>query len=275
MNWDDLQPFLALIREGSLSGAARALRVEHATIARRMDRLESALGLRLFDRLPRGWRPTAEGQALVARAEAVEASLFDLRRQASGGTEGPVRLSVPPLLAAEVLTPRLGPFLAENPGVQLVLDADPYRADLGRGEIDLALRIGPVSGQTLRMRRLGDVIYRPYGRDPKGGVIRTRDAGSETGRWMAAWSGPRPVVLEAGDPWVMRAAARAGLGIALLPEFLAGDLEPVGPEKLSRPLHLTLHEDKARAPRVRLVADEIADLFTEWFRDSRTPRGAL
>lgn len=110
MNWDDLQPFLALIRKGSFSGAARHLRVEHATVARRIDRLESGLGLRLFDRLPRGWRPMPKALALVERAEAAEAAMFDLRRQAGGGAEGPVSLSVPPQLTVEILMPRLVRF---------------------------------------------------------------------------------------------------------------------------------------------------------------------
>ena len=70
MNSDDLKPFLALIRQGGLSGPARSLRVERATIARRIVRLEAALGLKLFDRLARGWRPTPEASAPVEKAEA-------------------------------------------------------------------------------------------------------------------------------------------------------------------------------------------------------------
>lgn len=267
MNWDDLQPFLALIREGSLSGAARHLRVEHATVARRIDRLENALGLHLFDRLPRGWRATPEALALVERAEAAESALFDLRRQASGGTEGAVCLSAPPLLAAEILTPNLGSFLEEHPNIQIVIEADAHRANLGRGEVDLALRIGPVQGHSLRMRRLGEVLYRPYGHDANSGVIRPRDARTETERWMRDWSGNRPVVLDTADTSVMRAAVAAGHGIALLPDFYAKHLPPVGETYLSRPLHLTLHEDKARAPRVRLVADMLASLVKDWFHE--------
>ena len=58
MSWDDIRYFLAVMRGGSLSAAARALQVQHSTVARRIDALESALGIRLFDRLPRGWPPT-------------------------------------------------------------------------------------------------------------------------------------------------------------------------------------------------------------------------
>lgn len=263
MNWDDIQPFLSLIREGSLSAAARQLRVEHATVARRIDRLEADLGVRLFDRLPRGWRPTAEAMALVERAQVAEAAMFDIRRQAVGDLTGPVRLSAPPLLATELLAPGLSGFIAENPGVLLCIDAQAHRADLGTGEVDLAVRIGSVQGQTLRVRRLRHVRYRPYGLSANGGVIRAEPAVTETERWMRAWSGPRTVVLNTADTAIMRAAVAAGVGIALLPEFYAHGLPAVGEAFLERPLYLAFHEDKARSPRVRKVADAITALFQE------------
>lgn len=72
LQWDDVRYFLVLAREGSLSAAARRLAVEHTTVARRADALEQSLGVRLFDRLPRGWRLTAEGNALAERAERME-----------------------------------------------------------------------------------------------------------------------------------------------------------------------------------------------------------
>ncbi|MGL5011377.1 MAG: LysR family transcriptional regulator, partial [Paracoccaceae bacterium] len=266
MNWDDLRPFLALIRQGSLSGAARLLHVEHATVARRIDRLEADLGQRLFDRLPRGWRPTPEGKALIAPAEAAEAALLALGRTAVSGAEGPVVLSAPPLLAADVLAPRLGPFLAAHPGIQLKIEAGATRADLGRGDVDLALRIGPVEGQTLRLRRLGQVLYRPYGLSPDAGVIRAEPAYTETERWMRDWSGARPVVLNTSDTAVARAAIVAGLGIGLLPEFYAKGLPVIDDTVLSRPLYLTLQEDKARSQRVRLVGDAVAAIVTDWLR---------
>ncbi|WP_241022916.1 LysR family transcriptional regulator, partial [Burkholderia sp. Se-20373] len=72
MSWDDVRYFLAVMRGGSLSAAARALQVQHSTVARRIDALESALGIRLFDRLPRGWPPTDEGLHLAEHAARIE-----------------------------------------------------------------------------------------------------------------------------------------------------------------------------------------------------------
>ena len=68
MQWDDVRYFLALARQGSLSAAARLLAIEHSTVARRVSSFEQALGIKLFDRLPRGWTLTPEGQAIFERA---------------------------------------------------------------------------------------------------------------------------------------------------------------------------------------------------------------
>ena len=81
MNWNDLRYFLILAEEGSLSGAARRLRKEHTTVARRIEALEEAVGTKLFDRLPRGWQLTAAGQNLVPVAERVEAEALGFERQ--------------------------------------------------------------------------------------------------------------------------------------------------------------------------------------------------
>lgn len=189
--------------------------------------------------------------------------MLALSRQAGGSDEGPVMLSAPPLLAAELLAPHLSDFLIAHPGIRLTIEADASRADLGRGEVDLALRIGAVEGQTLRMRRLGFVTYRSYGLSPDLGVIRAEPALTETERWMRVWSGSRPVVLNTSDSAVMRAGVAASLGIALLPDFYAGDLPSVGDAVLTRPLHLTLHEDKARSTRVRRVADAVAEIMVK------------
>lgn len=202
---------------------------------------------------------------MVERAEAAEAAMQALERQGGGHDAGPVLLSAPPLLAAELLAPKLKDFLIDYPGIRLTLAAASSRADLGRGEADLALRIGPVEGQTLRLRRIGFVTYRVYGRTPDLGVIRAEPAVTETDRWMREWSGGRPLILNTSDSAVMRAGVASGLGIALLPEFYAQDLPTVGEETLSRPLYLTLHEDKAKSPRVRRVADAVVRIMAQAF----------
>src|SRR6185436_19246317 len=98
MQWDDVRYFLILARNGSLSAASRSLRVEHSTVSRRVDALEKDLGVRLFDRLPRGWVLSAEGKDLVEVAQRIEAEALALERAAAGRSApaGKVRISAPP-----------------------------------------------------------------------------------------------------------------------------------------------------------------------------------
>src|SRR2546430_16627055 len=86
LDWEDVRYFVALARHGSLSATARALRVNHATVARRVAGLESLLGRALFDRRADGYVLTAAGQAVLAQAGTMEeAALAVLRRVDAGG----------------------------------------------------------------------------------------------------------------------------------------------------------------------------------------------
>src|SRR5687768_14038042 len=109
MDWQDVRYFLVLAQGGSLSSAARGLGVEHTTIARRVSALETALDVRLFDRLPRGWRLTEEGRELLPFAENLAASATSFERHALGASSvaGTVRVSAPPVLVTHFLVQRL------------------------------------------------------------------------------------------------------------------------------------------------------------------------
>ena len=124
--------FLVLAREGSLSAAARRLGVEHTTVARRADALEQSVGVRLFDRLPRGWRLTAEGQALAERAERMEQEAAGFARAAAGAgsLRGTVRISAPPTIASHVIAPNLTALRRQWPGIDVVLLGEKRNANL-------------------------------------------------------------------------------------------------------------------------------------------------
>ena len=105
LDWDDLRFFAELSRTGSLSAAARRLKVDHSTVARRVASLETSLGVRLFDRLPRGWVLTADGEQMAERVERLETEIFALgsfARGRSGALSGSVRVSAPPGLCRPV-----------------------------------------------------------------------------------------------------------------------------------------------------------------------------
>ena len=163
--WDDLKYFALVTIEGSVAGAARQAKVEHSTIVRRINRLEAALGLRLFNRLARGWMLTAEGQALGERISPIDRQMLGLVRfaQAIGKDAGTVVLSAPPDLLSIVATPVLSAFAAHHPQIELRLVGTTQPANLSRGEADIALRMIKVEGAELVCQKISSVSYQIYG----------------------------------------------------------------------------------------------------------------
>src|SRR5262249_51527761 len=109
-DWEDLRYFAALTREGSLSAAARALKVDHATVARRVAALEDALGMKLVDRRGRSYELTADGERIAALASRMEDEADTIGRAARAvrpGLTGEVSISAPPNLASTFIAPRL------------------------------------------------------------------------------------------------------------------------------------------------------------------------
>jgi len=277
--WDDVGYFLAVARQGSLSAAARLLGVEHATVARRVGALEARIALRLFDRLPRAWVLTREGQALLAPAERLEQEALAFARAALAGNAklGPVRVSAPPLLASHFLVPRLAARAAQWAGIELELVGEVRNADLHRREADVALRLMRPEAPGLAGRRLGHLAFRLYGTADWAGrapadwrFIGYGDSLRESPqqRVLERLAAGRPFLLRSNDLAALYQACRSGLGLAMLPRFLAG-ADPVLHELASeatpvrREIWCVLHPDVRRSPRVRLIADAIAELLRE------------
>lgn len=274
-DWNDIRFFLAVARNASLSAAARALRVDHTTVARRIAGLEAHLGLHLFHRLPRGWKLTAQGEALLARAERVEAEALGVERAALevGPLTGPIRLTAPPILANRLLLPALYAFQRDNPGITLDLNTSAFRLNLSQGAADLALRVGWPQETGLIARKLCDVAYGLYARvdrlNAEGMPLLGLDDSwqrTEQRAWLDTRRTGHVAPLAADDVGTLLAAARLGWGAVLLPCFAAADapeLELVpGQQPPDRPLCLILHADVRRAPRVRALADHLIQVFT-------------
>lgn len=275
-DWDDLRVFLALVRAGSLSAAARDLGVEHTTVARRVDALERDLGVALFERLPRAWRTTPEGAAIAERAEAVEREALAVARAADAGSAAPMRLrlSAPPVVASAFLTARLAPLLAAHPELRLDLVGEAATVSLARREADLALRLSRPSEADVIARRVGLLRFALWAA-PAHLAGRTsadwRWCGYDDAlahlpqeRWLERRRGGRPLAFRANDLASLHAAAAAGIGVALLPHVLAADdprLEHLeeAPEA-TREIWLAVHPDLARAPRARLVIDHLVEI---------------
>lgn len=278
-DWDDLRYFLALSQAGTLSAAARASKVEHTTVARRIDALESALQTRLFDRFPKGWALTAAGLALLPHARKMEDDMHALMRIAGGtaALSGTVRVSAPPALATYLLAPRLRDILRRLPGIDIDLRGETRQADLTRREADIALRFDRPQAPGLAVRHVADVTYGLYARadylaaHPPGqwqflGYDELlQDAPQQL--WLDQLRGTRRYSLRSNDQGALYQAAAAGCGVAVLPRYLVdtqsstlGAIDtPACP--VSRKLWIVMHDDVRRSAPVRAVADELIALL--------------
>jgi len=281
LEWGHLRFFLELARNGSLSGAARRLGVDRNTVARRAAALERELGLSLFERGPQGWSPTPAGQELAALASRVEADVLALARHADASDRSPtgtVRLTTPVHLAAFLLGPELPALRRRHPGLLLEIAADQRTFDLTRREADLAVRMGRPRDAGLVTRKLSELAYGFYGARGasarRGPVDFAADAfvGFDDSlasvpqeRWLERVGPGRQVVFRSNSTAALQAAARAGLGVALLPRFL-GDCDPAlqrldGPDPVRHELWLLVHGELRRTPRVRAVIEWVDELM--------------
>jgi DNA-binding transcriptional LysR family regulator len=276
LRWDDLRVLLAVLREGSFSGAAAVLRVEQSTVSRRIAALESALQTTLFDRAAGGPRPTELAKELRTHAERVEAEVLQLLDQTSaqrGAIAGRVRLALTESFAAHVIIPHvLKELRALYPDLYVDLVVGERAADLAQREADLALRFfRPRDGDlvTKRVATLETAVvgHRDY--------LAAHSLSPETLDWIVLDLGHTPLAdlnhvsthvpkepsLRTNGHLAQVEAVRAGLGVALLarsvlrldPDLMAIDVGmPKGP-----PIELWLVAPASviRLPRVRAVWD--------------------
>jgi len=159
-SWELYRSFLAVMREGTLSGAARALCLTQPTIGRQIDALEADLGASLFTRSQRGLRPTAVAVDLVPHVEAMASAAGALLRAASGEAleeRGAVRVTASEMIGVEVLPAILASFREAHARIDVELVLSNRTADLSRREADIAVRMVKPTQATLVTRKLGTV----------------------------------------------------------------------------------------------------------------------
>lgn len=278
-HWDDLRIFLEVARHGRLTGAARALGLDHSTVSRRIDGLEQGLGARLVDRSPSGARLTEAGRALLLHAERIEAET-QAADSALGGVDnaltGTVRVATPAAFGTYLLAPRIGAFMARHPRIELELAPESRTVSLSQREADLAVTLKRPPRGRLYARMLGQFTVGFYASP---GYLAEHGQ-PETIADLAAHrlisyiddliDFPELRYLDEVAPGlvgqfrctsatVQLAAVRAGGGIGLLHEFAARDdsqlvriLPAIAPQ---RAYWLVVHAELRRLPRVRAVAD--------------------
>lgn len=276
-DWENLRHFVVLAREGTLSAAARLLGVDHATVARRVAALEAETGLKLVDRRARSYQLTDHGRRIAATALPMEEAAFAVGRAVQAvkpGLRGEVAISSPPSLANALIAPRLLLLRRQHPGVRIKLIGEKRAASLNRREADVALRLSRPSDPGLIARKIGSFGFGLYGAPsylkatPRHAFafIAYDDSMDDAPqqKWLQTVTAGSEIVLRTNDLENQAAAARTGLGVAVLPDFL-GEPDPrlerydITPAPPSRDVWLLVHRDLRQAPLVRAVMEFLVD----------------
>ena len=280
--WDDLQSFLAIARHGSLSGAARALGVMQTTMGRRLAGMEARAGARLLAKTPDGYKLTQAGEAILGHVERIEAEALAVERRITGRDirlEGTVRLTTIEILAVEVLTSAFARLQCDHPGIVLEVATDARSLSLTRREADIALRLARLTQNDLAVRKVGALSFGIYasaaylerhgppdftaGAPGHVTILNLTEAmGLEEMTWFTAMTHQARPAVRHNSRYGQRAAAEAGMGLAILSRFM-GDgtglvrLPTRGPPPV-REIVLAVHNDIRHTPRIRAVTDIIA-----------------
>ena len=293
--WELYRTFLEVVRDGSLSGAARKLSLTQPTVGRHIDALEASLGLSLFTRSPQGLKATPAALDLVAHAETMAAASAALRRTASGGAKadrGTVRVAASEMVGCEVLPPILARFRDSHPGITLELALSNRNEDLLRRDADIAVRMVRPRQKSLVARLIGKSAIgfyahrsyvEQYGLPKEIAELEKHcligfDRDDLALRSLGAL--PRPVTRDhfgfrCDSDLAQFAALKAGVGIGGCQHNIArrfSDLVPVLARAIRFELEVwvAMHEDMRSTGRVRLLFDHLAAGLSAFVRGART-----
>lgn len=276
LNWDDLRFLLAVARSGSMSGAARELEVNHATVIRRIRSLEEQLGTRLFERHGHSYVITPAGQVAFDAAERMEAQSVGVERQVIGqatALSGRIRVTAPEPMGRTFLLPAIRDFNAVYPDILIDLSLSMRSYDLGMREADVAFRVTDNPPQDLVGNKLATIELAVYGRrgddlDPQNiaGVISIEHLLQERVGWEEAWFPDARTTLLTDSPAVAADAIKEGFGVAMIPTAI-GEADP----ELERVPHIPLergsdiwlltHLDIRSNARMRVFRDFVQEHF--------------
>jgi DNA-binding transcriptional LysR family regulator len=283
----DVLSFVRVAETGSFARAAERMGLSKPVLSRRVARLEEQLGARLLTRTARGAQPTDIGQAYYARAANILAELDaaeEVVAEAVTQIAGPIRITAPLTFGTAHLAPALAEFVQAHPRVELDIELEDRNVDLAGGGYDLAVRIGRLTDSALIARRIAPVrkhvIASPAYLDRRGRPEMPSDlAGHDIliyaqeqwrfrvgERWVTPRLAPR---LRSNNGDMLLAATEAGLGLSLLPSFIAapaferGAIEAVLTDYPVEEgaLHAVMPPGRATTARVRALVDFLVARF--------------
>ncbi len=290
LDWDDLRFFLAIVRLGSLSAAAKELHVAQSTVGRRLASLEASLGVRLLNRTPEGYLPTLAGQDVRHQAERVEAEANALELSVGGRDRrlaGLVRVTCAETIASNLVAPCFGTLHLQHPDIMVELIPNLRELSLSMREADIAVRLRQPDQHDLVVRRIGTVAFGLYASPDyierhgdldyasgcPGHHLITQLEGIQDAtqtEWLADLAPRAQVAMQTSSHAAALEAALNGGGLASLMRFRAdreAGLVRVGVPQLPCPIpssgiFLVVHKDNRQVPRIRIALDHI----TQWVR---------
>jgi DNA-binding transcriptional LysR family regulator len=291
-DWQWYRSFLSVMERGSLSGAARALGLGQPTMGRHIDRLETALGLKLFTRSFDGFAPTDAARALKPYAVELSATAAALRRAADAhgeGVRGTVRLTASEVIGVEVLPPILAKLRRAHPELQVELMLSNRIDDLLHREADIAVRMVPPAQQALVARRVGGIelgmhAHQSYVEQfgtPKTleelsshtviGFDRENELIRKLQKQFGAFA-RSSLAFRADSDLAQLAAIRAGFGIGVCQSALAkrdSNLVRILPRKFSVALEtwIAMHEDLRGHPRCSVTFAALAEGIASYIKN--------
>ncbi|WP_377506010.1 LysR family transcriptional regulator [Octadecabacter sp. R77987] len=277
MNWDDVRIFLAVSRAESLSGAAPVLRLDPATLGRRIARLEDSLGGALFVKSPQGYALTDLGARLRDQAEGAETALTPALHDPSGqgGLTGQIRIGAPDGCANFLLPQVCAAIQSDNPALDIQVLALPRVVNLSKREADMAITVSPPDAGRLSVQKITD--YHLHLAAPKGMQFQT--LADLRGERIVGYIpdmifdkeldylgdiGARTVHLASNSVSVQLNMLRQGGGVGIVHDFampFAPELQFVLQDALSltRAFYLVRHLSDRRSDRLTRFADLLMD----------------
>ncbi|MDH5546230.1 MAG: LysR family transcriptional regulator [Gammaproteobacteria bacterium] len=273
MDWNDLRIVLAICREGSLAGAARALGSSHSTVFRQINNIEERFATRFFNRTPIGYEMTEAGELVQRMAGNIEEEILELRRELQGKDtrlQGNIRLTAPEGVSYYLLLPHLESFYRKHPEINIELLVSPVDFEMSRGEADLALRMTDAPPQNCIAKKICDFkmgLYASHSYLDQVGTLDLNEYEYVLCRHYiqplrnTIWKDktlPR-MKLVSDNILVVARAAVAGMGVTALP-FLIGEQESSlkrisipDIDKFKSVLWILTHADLRQTARVRAL----------------------
>ncbi|MAY85775.1 MAG: hypothetical protein CML02_03480 [Pseudooceanicola sp.] len=274
-NWDNLRYVLTVAEHGSLSAAARALGVNHATVLRRVSAFEDDHGGAVFEKTATGYRVIPDRERVIEAAREVERAVYSVGRLMHGARaplRGVVRVSSTDSLSQLVLPGALARLHGQAPELRVDVLSSNIHLDFARNEADLTVRPTHRLSDDLEGEQGATMSFSAYVAEGYSGNQWLGLAGplsrSAPAAWITANIAPEQITAGADSFMVLREMARACLGIAVLPDFVGADT----PGLLRRsdlmppdfvPIWVATYAELRDVPRIRLVRQEILGYLSE------------